>query len=202
MRIDNLLQDLDEDSMRAKALIAVRDFRSCWVALGQMLTEICRGGDYQDFGYEDFEVYCARELGLKKPTVRKLMVSYNYMISYEPERVKEAVEGEQTIPEYETIHQLHHCRESDAIDDETVQKVHAKVFEGEEDEGFIRKELRELQKEAMLPGMDKAMERRKELADLLKTARGLRRKIAHSSFVPEGLRDRLEQILVEMEALD
>jgi len=199
MRIDRQLEDLDEKSLRGQTLICVRDFRSCWVALGEKLTEIAFGGDYKDFGYEDFEIYCARELGLKKPSVKKLMVSYGYMKNHEPQLIQGAIDGDVTLPEYETVNELSKARNNDSLDQDEVDAFHDKAFAGEEDEGFLRKELKGFQKPAQLPGMERAL----IISDIQKTARALRKKLAHDDgAIPDGMKERAEMLLVEFEELD
>ena len=205
-RIDKQMENLDPECLRAQVLASLRQFRSSWVELGRLLTDVAYGGDYKEWGYVDFEVYCARELGLKKPTVQKLMVSYNYMRSNEPDRLKaydEAGAGGMPpeIPDYQTVELLHRLRENDSLDEETKNDFHRRAFTGEDD-GDLRKELREnLRPDA--GEIDQAnTNRKKELTDILRTARALRRKLAHTRAIPGGLKDRLEQILVELEALD
>jgi len=78
-RIAEIQAQVDPASTRGQALAAIRAFRLSWIELGRLLIEIAYGGDYKEWGFEEFELYCARELGLKKPTVRKLMISYQYL---------------------------------------------------------------------------------------------------------------------------
>ncbi|MBN2713730.1 MAG: hypothetical protein JXR97_15030 [Planctomycetes bacterium] len=207
-KIDQQLDSLDRESLRAQVLVALRQFRSGWVELGRLLTEVAYGGDYKEWGYDDFEVYCARELGLKKPTVKKLMVSYNYMKSYEPNRLQKYEEAEDNfsapaMPDYQTVELLHRARETGEMNETEAAKLHEMAFSGEEDEGFLRKEIRErIKNEGDEDVNDMGYQRKKELNDILRTARILRRKLAHSNVVPGGMKDRLEQLLVELEALD
>ncbi len=92
-KVESRMAELDPDSQRYRVLSALRQFRASWIELGRMLNEVVYGGDYKEWGYDDFEVYCARELGLKKPTVQKLMISYNYMKKYEAKRLVNHEDG-------------------------------------------------------------------------------------------------------------
>ena len=207
-RIDKQLQDMEADSLRAQVLVALRAFRSSWVELARLLTDVAYGGDYKEWGYEDFEVYCARELGLKRPTVKKLMVSYNYMKSYEPKRLQQFEEAEDdygapTLPDYQTVELLNRAREDGTLGSAETNRLHSQAFAGEEDETFLRKEIRDrLRTPEQGDASDAGYERRKELADILRTARQLRRKLAQTTAVPGGLKERFEQLLVELEGLD
>ncbi len=210
-RIDKQLQGLNPESLRYQTLLALKRFRSSWVELGQLLTDVAYGGDYKEWGYEDFEIYCARELGLKKPTVKKLMISYNYMKKHEPTRLATAEDGDDTadalgggydVPDYQTVELLHRARESG--DEEQAEKLHEMAFSGEEDEGVLRKQIREYLKPAETSERiaDANSARGKELNDILRTARALRRKLLQANSVPAGIRERFEQVLLELEALD
>lgn len=94
-------------------------------------------------------------------------------------------------------------REAGTVEEDEIKKFHDMAFSGEADEGFLRKEIKEACRSQEKIG-GAAWERRKVLNDILKTARTLRRKLAHSNdaVVPGGMKDRLEQLLVELEALD
>ena len=207
-RIDKKIQDLPPESLRHRVLVALRAFRASWIELGRLLTEVAYGGDYKEWGYDDFDVYCARELGLKKPTVKKLMVSYNYMKRYEPDKLSTFEDGDgnevtEGLPDYQTVELLHRARESADLDDQEKGRLHTLAFSDETDEGTVRKEIRT----ALRPGTgeeiaDKNALRQREIADILRTARALRQKLAQSRHIPGGLKGRIEELLVELEALD
>lgn len=203
-KIDKRLEELDPESVRHRVLMALRKFRSSWVELGRLLTDIAYGGDYKEWGYEDFEVYCARELGLKKPTVKKLMVSYNYMKSYASERLEEPEEGQgYDVPDYQTVDLLKKTRDREDIPEDEKEELHRLAFEGSSDEGFLRKEIRERLRPASEEDIDEANSRRRgEIEGLLRLARNLRQKLAAARSVPEGVKTRIEEALLELEALD
>ena len=204
-KIDKQLEELNPESLRYQVLVALRKFRSSWVELGKHLTDIAYGGDYKEWGYDDFEVYCASELGLKKPTVKKLMVSYNYMKSYEPDRLREKAVAEKgyDVPDYQTVELLKKARERDDIAEDEKEELHRMAFESNTDEGVLRKEIRERMHPADTADIDRAnFNRRRELDGLLRIARNLRQRLAEAKSVPEGVKSRIEEALLELEALD
>lgn len=197
-RIDQQMEGLSPESVRFQVLVSLRKFRSSWVELGRLLTDIAYGGDYKDWGYEDFEIYCARELGLKKPTVKKLMVSYNYMKSYEPERLEKPEDADgYDVPEYQTVDLLKKVREREDINEAEKEELHRMAFECTTDEGVLRKEIKARLPQDRSPAYD-----RRELKRLVILARNFRQKLAACEDVPEGMKDRIDQSLLEMEALD
>jgi hypothetical protein len=206
-KIDSRLAELQPDTLRYRVLVALKQFRSSWVELGRLLNEMVYGGDYKDAGYDDFEVYCARELGLKKPTVQKLMVSYNYMKKYESGRL-EAIEeagggGAVLVPDFQTVELLDRVRRRDEAPGEAIDDFHRRAFDATEttDETALRKELRATLKPAC--GSENGIDvRRRELSLIIVLGRKLRRSLSATQTVPEGLRERLGQVLTELEGLE
>ncbi len=210
-KIDDKLEHLEPGSLRHQVLTSLRQFRASWVELGRLLNEVVYGGDYKEWGYDDFEVYCARELGLKKPTVQKLMVSYNYMKKYESKRLKDFEEDGNNlpaanIPDFQTVELLDKVRRREQLPEEEIGELHRKAFDGEMEEPELRKELRQYlsprtaQDEAAL--QEGSARRKQELNAILKIARELRRKVTICNSIPGGLKERIERCLVELEALD
>ena len=205
-KIDSRLAGLQPGTLRHQVLVALKQFRSSWVELGRLLNEMVYGGDYKEAGYDDFEVYCARELGLKKPTVQKLMVSYNYMKKYEPGRL-EAVEeaeggGSVLAPDFQTVELLDRVRQRDETPVEAIDDFHRRAFEdaGATDETALRKELRATLKPACGSGAIDV--RRRELSLIIALGRKLRRSLAATEIVPENMRARLVHMLMELEGLE
>ncbi len=195
-KYDKMLSELDENCLRFKAITALKGFRQSWVDLGAFLTDVAYGGDYKEWGYDDFELYCARELGLKKPTVKKLMTSYNYMKKHEPARLSDDSEQKAFVPGYETIALLSRAENDKADGDEDyVKRAHEMAFSGEEDETILCKQIREYLKpsETSERVANATATRGQEINDILRTARALRRKVINSKAVPEGLRERIAQ---------
>ncbi len=208
-KIDARLGKLDPGTLRHQVMLALRQFRASWIELGRLLNDVVYGGDYKEWGYDDFEVYCARELGLKKPTVQKLMISYNYMKKYESKRLhdfeddkeKAAVSG---IPDFQTVELLDRVRRREEMPEEKMEELHRKAFESDAEDPEIRREIRQyLRPQSTESEMEMgAANRKSELAGILRIARELRRKLATTHAVPGGLRERIERCLVELEALD
>lgn len=208
-KIDARLDQLQPGTLRHQIMTALRQFRASWVELGRLLNEAAYGGDYKEWGYDDFEVYCARELGLKKPTVQKLMVSYNYMKKYESKRLHDFEDGENKtaapeIPDFQTVELLDRVRKLDEMPEERMTELHRRAFEGEGEEPEFRRELRQALRPQLTESQmsERSGARKSELAAILRLARELRRRLVTSEAVPGGLKERLEQCLVELEAIE
>ncbi len=205
-KLDARMENLAPCSLRWQVLDALRRFRASWVELGRLLNDVVYGGDYKEWGYDDFAVFCARELGLKKPTVQKLLVSYNYMRKYESGRL-ESLETDPAattvVPDYQTVELLDRVRRQEAVPPDEVDELHRRAFDGPDtdSEPAFRKELRAMLKPAAYKP-DNIDVQHRELVKIITTARQLRRLLAGADTVPEGLRERLEQGLVELEGLE
>ncbi|MFA5754216.1 MAG: hypothetical protein WC905_02610 [Patescibacteria group bacterium] len=199
-KYDQLLLKFDPESMRGRAVRAIRDFRSSWIDLGRTLCDVAYGGDYKDWGYEDFEVYCARELGLKKPTAKKLMVSYQYMKGREPELLQSAESGEtKSLPDYTTVEQLARAEKCADVDHEKIESVRVKVFSGELTDADAKREIKSARAEQTLPDM----ERVQAITDIRRMAKSVRKKMSmYEKFIPDGMYTRAENVLLDLEIID
>lgn len=111
--------------------MARRSFQGAWLTLAKLLTDIAYGGDYKEWGYDDFVAYCAEELNLKKRQVKKMMVSYNYIKSYRAELLDETEEVK-AVPGYEAIADIYSAmHQEERYDQDKLCEIEAKVFGGE-----------------------------------------------------------------------
>jgi len=198
-RIEEKLENIDPASTRGRVLVALRNFRTSWIVLGRHLRDVAYGGDYREWGYGDYDEYCARELGLKRPTVRKLLLSYQYMQARAPERLEQAEENGADVPDYRTLAELETARTCNDLDEDALERVHEKVMAGELDDRDARAELKKIRAAAApsIPGMEDDA----TLRQLIGFARRVRKTAAQCRRVPDGLRDRIELCLVELEDL-
>ncbi len=208
-KIDNRITQLQPGTLRHQVMTALRQFRASWVELGKLLNQVVYGGDYKEWGYDDFEVYCARELGLKKPTVQKLMSSYNYMKKYEGDRLQNYEEEDDRsavpqIPDFQTVELLDRVRSRDEVPEEKINELHRRAFSGEGEEAEFRRELRQCLRPTVSDDEERGREKggKSELGPVLKAARELRRCLLATRAVPGGLKERLERCLVELEGLE
>lgn len=104
-KIDALLERLEQtgaDPQRLDALRCTQRFKRSWVELAQTLVDIRGASLFKTWGYEDFYIYCAQELFLKRPTVDKLTISFSTLKRLAPSVLKwDGVERE--IPSYQAV---------------------------------------------------------------------------------------------------
>ncbi len=103
-RLKQLVEDLEQGGGAPERLHAARcalAFKRSWVELAGALSAVREGGAYQSWGYDDLLSYCASELGLRRATVDKLLVSYATLNKHAPRRLESDEEG--AIPSYQAL---------------------------------------------------------------------------------------------------
>jgi len=194
-RYEKQLAMFPEGSIRRAACACLLNFRVSWVRLGGIIVDIAYGGDYKDWGFESFEAYCARELGLKKPTVRKLMVSYQYLKAKQPERLEAVQNGTVAdTPDLDTVAKLRDASDRDDVEEVALKEVEAQVWSGELTSDEAEKKINSMTTPPRLPGMEQAL----ELGAIRRQANKLRALLSGTEAVAEGLKERADEVLVEL----
>jgi hypothetical protein len=200
-RLEKQLQIIDPESTRAHLIKCTINFRRSWIDLGFWLSNVAQGGDYAEWGFVGFDEYCAGELGIKKQTVNKLVSSYRWLQKHEPARLAAVHRGEDVfLPDHATVYELEQT--ANAVDEtvgkEEFKQLRERVMAGDGEEGALRKELQAARRQPPLPDA----ERHAAIAKLRHAMRTVRKLAAEAEAVPEGLRERLDRLLAEMEALE
>lgn len=100
---------MGSDELRAKTVEVAKKHKASWIELGQHLFSIYKNKLYKEWGYQAFETYCHKELGVKEATASKLIKSYSFLEKEEPRIVKPDYTEEETprkIPDYEAVNLL------------------------------------------------------------------------------------------------
>ncbi len=77
--IEQKMAGIEPGSLRYNVLEAARNFKSSWIALGQILYTVYKDKHFRSWGYMSFETYVKTELGLQKQTASKLLHSYYFL---------------------------------------------------------------------------------------------------------------------------
>lgn len=104
-RVDELAKLLEKtggDAERLEVLKQTQKFRRSWIELAEVLRKVEQRESYAKWGFSDFYSYCQQELGLKRTTVSKLLLSLSTLHDHAPEVLRwDGVA--KTIPSYETV---------------------------------------------------------------------------------------------------
>ena len=159
--------NITEQSEKLREHIAghAKEFKLSWLQLGQGLYSIWRDKLYHSWGFEKFEDYVIRELGLKKPLALKLVKTYFFVEQDEPVYLnKEFAESRETaiVPSYESLDVLRRARSSKEVTREDYTKLRKDVFEKGKEASLVRKDLTAIIKERKKIDPDEARDARHE----------------------------------------
>jgi hypothetical protein len=140
--IETIMQELDPTSERYRILDTAKRFKSSWVELGERLLAVSSRNLYQEWGYQSFDDYCAREIRIKKPTAQKLTLAYRYMEKEEPELLKRQHELK-PLPDYRSVDLLRQAREERTFSDEEYADLRKSVIDEERSHPTVLKRFKE-----------------------------------------------------------
>ncbi len=206
--IEQLMRELDPSSPRYRVLATARQFKSSWVELGEQLIKVKNQGEFQGWGYDNFDDYCSREIRIRKETARKLTLAYRYLEQEEPELIS-AERRLQPLPDYRAIDLLRQAREEQGFSDDEYARLRESIIEQEHSYPTVQKQFREVSHLHNPPASDPL----KEVRSALSTARRLNTQLEDmDSFSPDHMKElhclmdelhRMEQLLAEQrEALE
>ena len=82
--IEDKMASLEEGSLRYHVLESAKNFKSSWIELGRSLYSVYKDKLYKAWGFNTFDAYTLKEIGIKKPTAMKLLRSYYFLEKEEP----------------------------------------------------------------------------------------------------------------------
>lgn len=205
-KTDRAMEDrmiaVSDDPERADTLMKARAFKRTWLELAEALTRVQSRGQWERWGFADFETYCRTELHLRASTVAKLLGSYRFLESSAPrvlERARSSGSGPSApVPTLAAVEFVAKATERGAVDDETMETIHRVAFDEGADAPLLSRQF----KEVAFPVTDDERAD-KHRGSIIATARRLAALItAEDAPVPRKLAIRVEETLGElMEAL-
>lgn len=152
-QLEQLIEDLeagDGDEQRLQAARCALGFKRSWIDLAAILSDIQASGSFEQWGYDDLVGYAQAELGIKGPTVDKLLVSYATLNKHAPDRIAGGV-TEGALPSVDALDyyaratgepradgSMPRNAPSERPSDDVLQQLHSAVF----DEGRSAHQLR------------------------------------------------------------
>lgn len=204
-RIQNLLDELDPNSLRHQVLSVALQFKTSWVELGKHLYEVYKSEDYRNWGFGSFEKYCSQEIGIKSKTAEKLTTSYYFLEKHEPTMLDQYKKKERAeIPDFETVNCLAQIRNDDHISEEKYDEFKDAVFEeGCTDKALKRRYgnfLKEMEQDEE-PEQDESVLPEKELTSLIKAFERIDRKIEDLPALPVDIKTDIRKLLARLKSI-
>lgn len=193
--IETIMKQLDPSSERYRVLDVARRFKSSWVELGEELLRVNNQNLFQQWGYESFQEYCAREIRIKQPTAQKLTRAYNYLAKEEPELLARRVDLK-PLPDYRTIDLLRQAREEKEFTGEQYAALRKSALEEERSHPVIRKQFQEM---SAANSSDPAVEHLQRCKTALSAARRLAGCLDSLEEFAEPCRESLQGLISTLE---
>jgi hypothetical protein len=202
------LKKLDNPTSKELREIAqegIKTFKSSWVSFAQSLYAIWRDKLYEYWGYEKFDHYVERELGLKKSMALKLVKTYAFVEQYEGDFLKaEYLETHEAnaLPELDAIHVLRLARGKKEITKQDYQDLRKQVFDKGRGAALIRKDLTAIMKERKPVDPDEEREQRNiaTVRRLLNAIRSFKKDAASLKLIRVDIVKKAEELFKELEA--
>ncbi|WP_432823091.1 hypothetical protein [Trichloromonas sp.] len=188
--IEKIMEELDPASDRYQVLAVASTFKSSWVALGEKLLQVKRSGLFQQWGYENFEDYCSREVRIKKPTAQKLTLAYSFIEKEEPQMMTRHTELK-PLPDYRSVELLRQAREEKDFSSEEYADLRRAVVEENRSHPTILKRFNEVAANKAGAAAPSPLE---QIKSGLSAARRLANILDQIEIVPQQHRDDLESL--------
>lgn len=140
--IEEIMRQVEPGSERYAALDSAKRFKSSWVELGERLAGVRNRGLYREWGYEDFDDYCSKEVRLRKATADKLLLAYHFMEKNEPQLLARK-QDLQPLPDFRSVDLLRQAREEKNFSEEDYGELRKAVVEEERSHPTVLKRFKE-----------------------------------------------------------
>ena len=196
---------MDENSLRRHILESAKSFKTSWVELGRALYSVWKDKMYKEWGFSKFDVYTAREIGIRKHTALKLLRSYYFMEKEEPGYLSQSyMENAQAtgIATYETIDALRLAKNKKWLDCDDYNKLKEEVFVKGKDCREVRRDLTAMirQREELSPEEAYKKRRLATVKRFVSTLKALNKEIEISKLMPAQLIREAEKLIEKLEA--
>lgn len=191
-------------SMRDLALETTKKFKSSWVELGRVLYAIWKDKLYREWGYQQFDVYVSKELGIRKQTSLKLLRSYYFLEKEEPQYLqKEYTEEAEAaeIPSYEAVDVLRLAKNKDISEDDYA-KLKDNLFVKGKDSREIKKDLTVMMRQRQEIDPEEAWQKKKEsnIRRFIGTLKSLKREMDETKILPADMAREVNALIKKLES--
>ncbi len=201
-RLEDRLASVPPGTIRAEALEAAKRFKTTWIDLGRVLWTVWREKAFRGWGYLTFEQYCAKEVGVRGPTAKKLLQSYAFLEREEPvvlQRIQEHPPA--MLPHYEAVNALRLLKQRPVVPPARYQEVRTQVLEQGREPLDVRRGIRQLLEATHQdPDQARASRRSAAIKRMLGTLKSLRIELSVGKLVPEKLLTELDTLTEKLEA--
>ncbi|MBI4982603.1 MAG: hypothetical protein HZC15_05665 [Candidatus Omnitrophica bacterium] len=203
--LEEKMENMDADSLRYHIMNSAKNFKTSWVELGRSLYSVYKDKLFKNWGYSTFDIYSAKEIGIRKQTAMKLLRSYYFLEKEEPAILKEDYkENAQpaTLPSYESIDVLRQAKNKKALDAEDYASLKKEIFEKGRDARDAKRDLTTLIRQRQELDPDEAFEKKRLAAvrRFLGTLKAIKQEIESHKLVSASIIKEAASLIQKLEA--
>ena len=200
-QIEERMAALEPGTLRHETLEAARRFKNSWIELGRMLWTVWKEKRFREWEYLTFDAYCAKEIGIRTTTAKKLLHSYYFLEKEEPTLLKKlAGESPANVPSPEAVNLLRLLGKKPEVPSEGYQQIRSYVLEKGREAPEIRREVKALLDEAQPdPAAARDARRQALIRRTIGTLKGLKMELAASDMLPKKLLAEIEAVTRKLE---
>ena len=162
--LEQKMSGIDSESIRGQILANAKGFKTSWINLGQALYTVWKDKLYKGWGYDTFEAYTAKEIGIRKQTAIKLLRSYSFLEKEDPLYLKKDYNEEAeaaTVPTYQSVDVLRLANNKKDLSKEEYASMKKGVLDMGKDALSAKKDLTSLMKQRQELEPEEAWQTRK-----------------------------------------
>lgn len=201
--LENRIHDAGDDPLRREVLRQAKNFKESWIELGRALYTVWKDKLYRGWGFSTFDLYTAKEIGIRKATSLKLLRSYCFLEKEEPGvlRAYSSDPSSTTLPAFESVDLLRKAKNGKVLDDDDYSDFKQKVFNGTET-AEAKKELTALirQRKELDPEEVWEKKRQAQLKRLVSILRSVGDEIQSQKLAPASLARDISSLVQRIES--
>lgn len=199
------LDNLNSQEMRALVQEGAKDFKASWLKFSQALYGVYRDKLYEYWGYEKFEFYVEREVGIKKTIALRLVKTYAFVEQQEPQCLRaEFFEDRDAggLPEFDAINLLRMARNNKDLTKQDYQEIRKDVMDKGKNAALVRKDLTALIKERKQvdPDEERAQRNAAAVRRFLNAIRSFKKDAETLKLIPAKILNKAIELFKELES--
>jgi hypothetical protein len=203
-RLEEKIRDSENDPLRQQILKNAKSFKTSWIELGRSLYAAWKDKLYKEWGYNNFDTYTAREIGIRKQTSMKLLRSYFFLEKEEPGYLRPGFADStpaSTLPGYEAIDVLRLAKNKKDLDTEDYANLKKEIFEKGKDARDVRRELTGLIRQRQELEPEEARNQRKitTVRRLVSILKSIKEEMRGSKLVSAAIIRQAESLISKLE---
>ena len=184
--IESKLTEVEEGSLRHRVLLSARSFKTSWIELARCLHVVRSDKMYKSWGFLTFEGYCSKEVGIRRATASKLLLSYRYLEEEAPDFLRAENLSPEKVPSPDAIGVLRRARKSGVLSEADLQVLRGDVLVEGKDHRDVYSRFKSL-KEAADPEAAGRERRARHLGRLIASLRSVRKEGEILKVVPASI---------------